>query len=166
MTKLGLVSLLAGLLACAPRAAAPPAAETSKQAGSTPVITLERTPCFGRCPVYRVSASSDGIVVYEGKAHVRQLGAASGRINPERVAALLSELERAGYFSFPASFTSADLACGRYATDLPSVITSARVGDRTKRIVHDHGCGSAPGALTVLERRIDQVLDTGRWTGR
>jgi hypothetical protein len=59
-----------------------------------------------------------------------------------------------------------EVACGRYVTDLPSAISSATVGGRTKRIEHDHGCGSAPGALQVLEQRIDEVLGSGRWTGR
>jgi hypothetical protein len=46
------------------------------------------------------------------------------------------------------------------------VITSVRLGERHKRIEHDHGCGNAPEALSVLERRIDEVLGTERWTRR
>jgi hypothetical protein len=37
---------------------------------------------------------------------------------------------------------------------------------RAHRIEHDYGCGSAPGALVVLERRIDEVLGSSEWTGR
>ena len=54
---------------------------------------------------------------------------------------------------------------GRYVTDLPSAIISVTRGSRTKRIEHDHGCGSAPGALAVLEKRIDEVLGSEGWTG-
>ena len=131
-----------------------------------PVITLERTACFGGCPVYRLAVSSDGTVTYEGEAHVRQLGTASTRMPRERVQALLSELDRAGYFSFASRYAAAEPVCGRYSADSPSAITSMTFGGRTKRVEHDYGCGAAPGALVVLERRIDEVLGSAQWTGR
>jgi len=131
-----------------------------------PVITLERTPCFGGCPVYRLAVTSDGVVRYEGKAQVQKLGQASSRISPDTVQALLSELERAGYFSFASRYAAAEPVCGRYAADSPSVITSISSEGRTKRVEHDYGCGAAPGALVVLERRIDEVLGSAQWTGR
>jgi hypothetical protein len=105
-------------------------------------------------------------VTYEGKAHVRRLGTATGKIPKQRLDGLLNELEKAGYFSFAGRYTANEPACGRYATDLPSVISSVTVDGRTKRIEHDYGCGGAPGALVVLERRIDEVVASGQWTGR
>jgi hypothetical protein len=153
------LGLLLSLLACAPRKAVPPPVESA-------AITLERTACFGGCPVYRISVSPDGTISYEGKAHVRLLGAATGQVPAQRVTTLLSELDKAGYFSFANRYTSAEPTCGRYATDSPSVISSATLRGRTKRIEHDYGCGAVPGALVVLERRIDEVLGSARWTGR
>jgi hypothetical protein len=97
---------------------------------------------------------------------VRRIGTAAGEVPPERVRVLVSELERAGYFSFSNRYTSAEPACGRYSTDSPSAITSVRFEGRSKRIEHDYGCGNAPGALVVLEQRIDEVLNSARWTGR
>jgi hypothetical protein len=160
--------LAAGLLclvACA-RNEVPPADKSSPSAASSTAITLERTACFGGCPVYTISVSSSGEVQYEGRAHVRKMGAATGRVPRERVDALLSELERGGYFTFAERYTSTEPACGRYATDSPSVITSVTLRGRTKRITHDYGCGAAPGSLVVLERRIDEALNSGQWTGR
>jgi hypothetical protein len=168
VTRISLAVLLLCLLACAPRKTVSPPAENSapRSLDSTPAITLERTPCFGGCPVYRISVSPSGEVSYEGKAHVGRLGTATGQIPQERVDALLEELDKAGYFSFADRYTSAEPTCGRYATDSPTVISSATLGERTKRIEHDYGCGAAPGALVVLERRIDEVLGSARWTGR
>ena len=130
-----------------------------------PAISLERTPCFGTCPVYTVAVSPSGEVSYEGKAHVRQLGTASAQIPAAQVDELLGELEKAGYFSMADRYTASESACGRYVTDSPNAITTVSSRGRTKRIEHDYGCGAAPGALVVLERRIDEVLGSGRWTG-
>ena len=168
MTGTSVALFILGLVACAPRKAASPPAENSAKANvaARPAITLERTACFGSCPVYTISVTPSGQVTFEGRAHVRQLGTATGQIPKQRVDALLVELERAGYFDFASRYAASAPACGRYVTDLPSAISSATLGGRTKRIEHDHGCGSAPGALLVLEHRIDEVLGSGRWTGR
>ncbi|HYF38677.1 MAG TPA: DUF6438 domain-containing protein [Gemmatimonadales bacterium] len=165
MTRAAL--LAAGLLAaCAPGKSPVPAGESSSALGSEAAITLERTPCFGGCPVYRISVTAEGVVSYEGRSSVRKVGVATKRIKPEQVSALLSELERGGYFSFAPRYTPAEPVCGRYATDSPVAITSVRLGDRSHRIEHDYGCGAAPGALVVLERRIDEALGSSEWTGR
>jgi hypothetical protein len=159
--------LLLGLVFCAPRkTVTPPAGDSTAQSAVAPAITLERTPCFGGCPVYTLSVSPSGEITYQGKAHVRRLGPATGKIPQQQVDALLSELEKAGYFSFANRYASTEPACGRYATDSPTVISSVTLRGRTKRIEHDYGCGSAPGALVVLERRIDEVLGSSHWTGR
>ncbi len=161
-------ALLLIVLGCAPRRDVPPQSDSAPLATgpADPVITLERTACFGGCPVYRIWVSADGKVGYEGRSHVRRIGTAAGEVPPERVRVLVSELERAGYFSFSNRYTSAEPACGRYSTDSPSAITSVRFEGRSKRIEHDYGCGNAPGALVVLEQRIDEVLNSARWTGR
>jgi hypothetical protein len=161
------LALLLCFVACAPRkGVSPPADDSAAQLARKPAITLERTACFGGCPIYRLWISPTGDVTYEGKAHVRRLGTATGKIPKQRLDGLLNELEKAGYFSFAGRYTANEPACGRYATDLPSVISSVTVDGRTKRIEHDYGCGGAPGALVVLERRIDEVVASGQWTGR
>jgi uncharacterized protein DUF6438 len=167
MTRFIAVAGLLYLASCARnQAASPPADRSSESAATAPAITLERTACFGSCPVYTISVSRSGQVQYEGRAHVRRVGAATGTVPRERVDALLSELERGGYFTFAERYTSPEPACGRYATDSPTALTSVTLAGRTKRITHDYGCGGAPGALVVLERRIDEVLNSGQWTGR
>jgi Domain of unknown function (DUF6438) len=153
-----------GVLACAPGNT--PAERTEAVAVAGPAVSLERTPCFGRCPVYGISVLPSGVVSYEGRANVRVVGTATSRISPDRVQALLLELERAGYFTFANRYALSEPTCLRYSTDSPSAISSATFRGRTKRIEHDYGCGGVPGALTLLEKRIDEVLGSDRWTGR
>ncbi len=159
-----ILGTMLGLAACAPRTAASSATqEPGEGAAAASAVSLERGPCFGSCPVYTISVSPSGRVTFEGRAHLRRLGTFTGEIPRQRVDALLLELERAGYFGFANRYAVSEVACGRYVTDLPSAISSVTVGGRTKRIEHDHGCGGAPGALAVLEKRIDEVLGSDRW---
>ena len=167
MIRIMTAGILLGLTSCARNGAeSKPANQSSQSVTSAPVITFERTACFGSCPVYTISVSPSGEVQYEGRAHVRQLGAATGKVPRERVDSLLSELDRGGYFTFAERYTSPEPACGRYVTDSPTIITSVTLRGRTKRITHDYGCGGAPGALVVLEHRIDEALNSDQWTGR
>jgi hypothetical protein len=167
MIKMIAAGVFLVLGSCARSQSASSAAEGSSSAVAlAPVITLERTACFGGCPVYTISVSQAGEVQYEGKAHVKKVGIATGKVPPQRVDGLLSELEGGGYFTFADRYASAESTFGRYATDSPTAITSVTLRGRTKRITHDYGCGAAPGALTVLERRIDEALNSGQWTGR
>ena len=155
------------LAACVSRPA-PNTADRPDQSevAAGPVISLERTACFGGCPVYRIAVSREGLITYEGSANVRRVGTATAQISEDRLHALLNELEQAGYFTFASRYAVSEPTCRRYTTDSPTTISSATFKGRTKRIEHDYGCGGVPGALRVMESRIDEVLGSGRWTGR
>jgi uncharacterized protein DUF6438/ankyrin repeat protein len=129
---------------------------------TTPVITLERTSCFGECPVYRVEISSDGEVRYIGSRFVRVTGPVSTRIPREAVAALVDEFARIGYRQFDDRYEFIRHPDGSRSmvTDLPTTITSLRIGSQEKRVVDYVG---APPALKELEARIDRVAGTRRW---
>ncbi len=165
------VLLATAMTACSPRPASTggtptPYGDPGAAAVEAPAVTLERTPCFGTCPVYRVAIARSGAVRFVGKQHVTQAGAASAEIPAARVDSLLRELEAGGFFGFADAYVMDSPACGRYATDSPTVITFASVGGRTKTIRHDYGCSAAPRELGRLERLIDEVAGTSRWTGR
>jgi Domain of unknown function (DUF6438) len=161
MIRLGFVLLVISLAGCSRRAAAPSLAPETG-----PVVTLERTPCFGTCPVYTVAISRNGEVTFTGKHHVAHTGHATGTIPRGRIDSLLTELEAAGYFGFADSYVMDSPACGMYATDSPTVITSATRDGETKTVRHDRGCSAAPPELSQLEQRIDEVAGTGKWVGR
>lgn len=168
MLRAGAV-LLAALTACGRPAPAPapgPDAQATAAAESI-AVTLERTPCFGTCPVYRVTIMRSGEVRFHGKQHVAHTGLATVTIPTPRVDSLLLELEAGGYFGFADAYVMDSPACGMYATDSPTVITSVRVRDgETKTIRHDRGCSAAPRELSRLEQRIDDVAGTAKWTMR
>lgn len=113
-----------------------------------------------------MSISGSGTVRFIGKSHVVKEGEATAKLPPATVDSLLRELEAGGYFDFANAYVMDSPACGQYATDSPTVITSATAGGRSKTIRHDYGCFAAPPELARLERMIDEVAGTSRWTGR
>ena len=155
--------LLAGALLAAACARASSAAPDGGAASS---VLLERRPCFGTCPVYTVTVDGSGSVRFEGRRFVADSGTSTATVPKARLDSLLAELESAGYFGFAERYGMDQAGCGRYATDLPTVVTEVRIHGRVKRVEHDHGCADAPEMLDSLERRIDEVAGVSRWVGR
>ena len=147
-------------LACSPKPE-----PSASAAPESPAVTLERTPCFGTCPVYVVAIYPSGAVRFSGKHHVAQMGEAMDTIPVARVDSLIERLEAGGYFGFADAYLMDEPACGRYATDSPTLITSVNAGGKSKTIRHDYGCEAAPAELRGLEQLIDSVAGSGRWIG-
>lgn len=121
-------------------------------------ITLARTPCFGFCPVYDLSISGDGTVVYTGTGYVQTRGRQEARISTAQVQELLGLFNKVEYSTLKPEYTAYEI------TDLPSVHTSLTVDGKTYRVNHYLGDRSAPDKLRLLEDRIDQVVNTAQWT--
>jgi hypothetical protein len=139
---------------------------TRFQTPPTAVITLERTACYGTCPIYKLAIYSDGRVGYEGIQHVKKLGRAKGRISRARLEELVMEFTNIYYFNLPQSFTPGSKQCPQYITDMPSAITSLTWRERSKTIEHYHGCRGSRTLenLTELEHKIDRAVNITRWT--
>ena len=123
------------------------------------VIRIERGPCFGTCPVYRVTLYGDGTVRYDGKDHVSARGSQTAVIAPEKVKELAGEIERSGFFNLRDFYTEVSV------TDAPTVVLYVAVDGKKKQVKHYLGDFKAPKTLETIETRIDEVAGTGRWTG-
>ncbi|MFC1968631.1 DUF6438 domain-containing protein [Chloroflexota bacterium] len=120
-------------------------------------ITLERTECFGTCPVYRLTVYGDGTVIYEGIRFVKVQGTIQTAISEDKIKQLVSEFQRIDYFSLKDSYEE------RNATDMPSAFTSLTIDGDKKNVRHYHGDLSAPKELTELENRIDEIVNSNQW---
>ncbi len=131
----------------------------AQEPAPNPVITLERTACFGTCPMYSLSIFEDGKVVYNGEKFVTIEGEQTGEIAPETVTAMVDAFESAGYFGWNEAYDTMTV------TDMPSAITSVTRDGETHRINHYWGDSSAPLALSFLEQWIDDMTSSSLWTG-
>jgi hypothetical protein len=117
-------------------------------------ISLERTGCFGSCPIYKVILRKDGTATYIGKRFVSRLGTYHGKVEYGFLA--LAELVyRQGFFNLKE----------RYAapyTDLSTAIVS--VVRHGKRKTVENCRGEAPIELWGIEMVIDALADDVKWT--
>ena len=149
--------IVAAALGCAGGAAA----QTAAAPGAV-IVRLERTSCFGECPVYSVTIDAQGNVVYEGAQFVRVQGRQTDRIPAARVAAILAAAERIGFFDLRDQYRSIRNPDGTTSsvTDLPTTIVTITRDGTPKRVEDYIG---APEGLKQLEREIDEAARTTRW---
>jgi hypothetical protein len=125
-------------------------------------IKLERTSCFGACPVYSVTIDAKGKVTYDGKKFVRVEGRQVDQIPVSRVAELAATVERIRFFDLNDEYRVIRNADGTttMVTDLPTTFITATMGGRSKVIIDYVG---APESLKELETQIDETARTKRW---
>ena len=129
------------------------------------VVSLERTMCFGTCPVYKVEMAADGAVVFDGRKFVKLTGRAEGKTEPAEVQALLALARQIDFFALDERYDQRQANCEKYVTDMPYAIVMIKDGARTKTVRHYHGCRQTDALkkLAELEKRIDQTAGTERW---
>lgn len=142
---------------------APSATASTTGVDTSLVMSLERGPCRGRCPVYRVDVYGDGKVQFDGKQHVGSIGAQSSSAPAVTVQELLRVMQSSEFSSVDTSFVMGSAACGQYMPDLPWSRLSVKLGTGMKTVHHDPGCKNAPRFLRTLEAQIDSVANTARW---
>ena len=135
-------------------------------------IALERTPCFGTCPTYRVSITSAGRVRFTASDVGDSLRTESDSVDPEQFARLLADAQRAAFDSFPDRIADSPALCSLRATDHQTVIVTVfrpagakRVEDYTGCSVHGDPPRLAPELmpLRVFETAIDRTTGAARW---
>ena len=108
--KLALAVAGLGLASCTTVAAAP--------AYGVESIAYETGPCFGACPVYRVSVNRDGSGLFEGRRFTTVSGERRFQITPDQYRAFVGHLEPLRPSSGEMRYTGD--VCGAMATDMPS----------------------------------------------
>ena len=129
--------------------------KSSKQAKGEmyPIITIEKTTCFGTCPAYLFKAYPNGSVTYTGKDFVKLVGEYKASISKEELANIKTLFDEAEYFNF-ANVYSANI------TDLPTTYLYYDNGQENKKITDYHG---APEALKKLEQDLEALINAINW---
>jgi hypothetical protein len=123
-------------------------------------VRLERTACFGTCPVYVVVVHGDGLVEYEGRRFVKEIGPRTRRISADDARRLFSQFEKARFFELASSYRAG-------MSDMPTFILTFQRGKKVHRVEDYAGRNAGmPEVVTELERATDQVAGTDEWVGR
>jgi hypothetical protein len=141
------------------------ASEAGRQVPHDTIITLERTPCYGTCPSYKLTISADGAVVFEGRRFVKQVGAVQSTISQEGLRGLIDAFAKINYFDLRDRYEEPGDGCKDWSTDGPTAITAITINGKSKSVRHYYGCRGidALADLTKLEQAIDDAANSAQW---
>ena len=117
-----------------------------------PVLTFERTPCFGTCPAYRLLVYADGRVAYEGRRAVPLMGKHDLKLPANAVAEMLQQAKVAHFEGFEKQYTSG-------ATDMPTTVVAIRQADGTLKKVtaETNAPENVKGYFAFLTSQFDEL---------
>ena len=168
-TLLLLLTLGYTLPACAQKATMPkvkvkksskkPAATQAPVKAKTeagPVLTFERTPCYGTCPSYLMQVYADGRVAYEGRRAVPIIGKKDLKLPAATVADMLRQAQEAHFDQFQDRYA-------RNTSDLPSTIIAVRQPNgQLKTVVVEEGePDNVKTLVTALAKQFDALAQLG-----
>jgi hypothetical protein len=135
------------------------------------VVSMLRTTCFGPCPSYRVTLTSDGHISFDGLAQVQTQGKASGHATPTQIAAIRHALKTADLSSLRSSYATRKDGCGPLMMDMSGVKITVPEARGSKTVDFYYGCRGAVAnkvrpRIDQLAKTIDKELDTARWIGK
>lgn len=122
--------------------------------GSIEEIGIERTGCFGRCPIYTFIIRSDGSVRYNGLKFVARKGVFTGQVSIWYFHQLSEFIHDSGYMELKDSYS-------KPVTDLATVYTTVVINGNRKVISHYANAGSS--TLWAVEQLIDKLLPEVLW---
>jgi hypothetical protein len=117
-------------------------------------VGLERSPCYGTCPVYTVVIKSDGTFRYKGEKHVSRLGNHTGKVSTYGFNQLAQFIKDSGYTDLQDSYS-------RPVTDHATVHSTVVISGKRKVISNYANAG--PTKLWAVEQLIDKLLLEATW---
>jgi hypothetical protein len=124
-----------------------------KSNNDSPVIFIEKSACFGECPVYKSEIYLSGRITYQGISNTKLKGSFCAKLDKKSLNNLIDAFNQNNYFSLNENYVS-------QKKDLPSTRTGFNYKGQQKQIL-DYD--NAPSELKHLEKMLENIVDTTSW---
>ncbi len=119
-------------------------------------ISLERTGCFGSCPSYVVTITTEGIT-FEGRSYVVASGKHAARAELSGVRKLAERFETADFYSMDDKYVA-------NVTDNPAYMVAISIDGHEKKVEDYVGSWDGmPAVIADLEDGVDALAASKRW---
>ncbi len=129
-------------------------AEAQQEQGTRetkPVLlaSIQRTACFGQCPMYKTTYMDNGEVIHIGKRFVEKIGTYSTLLDVEEINSIKERAVEYGYFELDSLYPTP-------ISDFPSCITEVQINGKRKRVINRR---NPPDELKAFELFLDSLLE-------
>lgn len=124
------------------------------------VIYLEKTACFGSCPVFSATILANGEVFYRGKENVEKIGFYTAKIDKRQIQLIDAKLLAIGFFDLAGQYPEDE---NNIILDFPWIYLFSELKDRQNHIAINNG---APAELLDFIDFVEHKLDDLDWNLR
>jgi len=128
------------------------------------LIKMEKSACYGKCPIYTVIVKKNGELAYEGKEYVSVEGVKSSVISKESLTLIEEELVKTKFLSMQSKLHSGSWNCFVSATDHSYILIEASVKNNRKAVSTYTGCNSEQVSKVIeLAAFIEKTTEISKW---
>ena len=122
---------------------------------------IERSPCYGSCPVFSLAIYFDGTTVFHGARHTKVTGERVFALTDDQLSSVKAAFTKKGFLIMNNN------CCDCYEiTDASSTIISYQGNGPFKKIEHYHGCNNWwSQKLSELEALVLEVTGVDKLVG-
>lgn len=117
-------------------------------------VHFERTPCFGRCPVFKINVYKSGFATYEGLNFAEKMGLYSYRFSEADLEKIYEMARSIDYYNLETEYNDPRV------TDLPSTISEINLNDESHRVSARMG---VPQVLKDFHENLGIMLTERDW---
>jgi len=127
----------------------------TKKVDSKPyeMIKMQRGACFGACPMFTISISSDGRAELIGERFLDKIGIYQKTIDKNSLSTLQKAFIDSKFFDFKDEYTA-------NITDLPTTYLTFTHEGKTKMITDYY---NTPEKIHQLEKLVDEIVQKNDW---
>lgn len=147
--------LILSFMACAQSKKAP--TKTSPKQPDFEYVLMQRTACFGKCPIYNIELFKDGTLKYTGIRFIKDSGMYEKNIGMANAEKIFDEFRK----------YRVDTCSGQYdlpIADLPGIYYNYTVNGEERKIANAH---FGPKFLKELANKMDEIgytdIDHSKW---
>lgn len=131
------------------------ATETGAMHPDSVFATLERSPCFGRCPSFNATIYNNGKAVYQGHSSVNKLGKWTGTVTTEQMKTLTAKAIEIRLDTLNDSYVN------KYLVDFPGHGVSILMNGKLKKIEVMET--EVPVSIHTFENLVEEILNQVDW---
>lgn len=118
------------------------------------VVYFEKTPCFGRCPVYKIHVYRSGFATYEGLNFAELMGLYSFRFSEKDFSEIMAMAKAIDYFELEEAYDDPRI------TDLPNTISKIKMDGLEHEV---RARSQVPAELRAFHENLSVFLREKDW---
>jgi hypothetical protein len=122
------------------------------------MFSIERTMCYGNCPVYEAKIMSNGKAYFKGSRGIEMVGNYESKVTAEQIKDIWHNVAQVDFFKFADRYPT-DI--NNAIPDLPNTYTFVNDGKMSKKITDNY---DSPANLQWFEHELETVFLQLNWT--